>query len=109
MKYPQIILCFFLVFFPALSISAQNYTVESLILNNEIGKYPLSLYLEILEDSIGDLTIEQVSSAKYNNKFIPNQAKVPNFSFTDSVYWARFKVRDDTSELKQWLLEMSCQ
>lgn len=82
-------------------VHAQN----TVILTDEQGEYPLGLYLEILEDPSGQLTIEQVSSSDYDDQFIPSQEKVPNFGYTNSVYWVRFRLKDEAQQ--QWRLEIS--
>jgi PAS domain S-box-containing protein len=82
-------------------VHAQN----TVILTDEQGEYPLGLYLEILEDPSGQLTIEQVTSSDYDDQFVPSQEKVPNFGYTNSVYWVRFRLKDEAQQ--QWRLEMS--
>ena len=49
------------------------------ILNDEQDIYPLGLYLEILEDPTGKLTIEEIASSEFEEKFILSNEKVPNF------------------------------
>jgi len=77
-----------------------------LVLTDEEGKYPLGLHLEILEDPTGKLTIEDVSSPAFDTKFTPNQAPVPNFGYTTSVYWVRFDLDNQTRQANEWLLEI---
>lgn len=86
---------------------AQNSLINPLILTDEQEEYPLGLYLEILEDPNGQLTIEQVSSSAYDQQFVLNQVEVPNFGFTNSAYWVRFRVKNDAQQPKQWYLEMA--
>ncbi len=69
------------------------------------GKYPLGQQLEILEDPGGKLTIQDVSSPAYDAQFIPSQAQVPNYGYTNSVYWVRFHLKNTTSAQSRWLLE----
>jgi len=86
---------------------AQSNIEQPVIFNNDIGQYPLGLHVDILEDTNGELTIDQVSSAAYQTQFKPSQAKVPNFGFSNSPYWVRFRVKDDSQQPKQWYLEMA--
>lgn len=90
-------------------VHAQSHleVTQSVILTDNTEQYPLDLNLEILEDPTGQLTIEQVSSTKYEKQFIRNQVKVPNFSFTQSAYWARFYVKDESTQPNIWYLEMA--
>jgi hypothetical protein len=88
-----------------LNLTTYVHAQNTLILTDEQGEYPLGLYLEILEDPSGQLTIEQVTSSDYDDQFVPSQEKVPNFGYTNSVYWVRFRLKDEAQQ--QWRLEMS--
>lgn len=76
-----------------------------LVLTDQQGEYPLGRYFDILEDPGGELTIEDVSSPEYAPRFVRSQVAVPNFGFTDSAYWLRLQLRNETSLTNQWLLE----
>jgi signal transduction histidine kinase/PAS domain-containing protein len=97
---------------PALSMLATaqgSDTAESIspvVLTDDRGRYPLGLHLELLEDSDGQLTIEQVSSPEYDAQFVSSQEKAPNFGYTDSAYWVRFAARNDTTGTHDWRLEL---
>ncbi|MGW8226536.1 MAG: 7TM diverse intracellular signaling domain-containing protein, partial [Anaerolineales bacterium] len=71
------------------------------------GEYPLGTHLEILEDPQADLTIEDVSSPEYDSQFVQSQTTVPNYGFTDSVYWVRLRLNNQTRQNDEWLLEES--
>jgi PAS domain S-box-containing protein len=76
-----------------------------LVLTDEQDQYPLGLHLELLEDPGGELTIEDVSSPEFATRFTPSQVGVPNFGFTDSVFWVRFRLDNQTRQMDEWLLE----
>ncbi len=80
---------------------------ETVILTDKIGKYPLGLSLEILEDPTAKLTIEQVASREFDGKFVPSLVPVPIFGYTSSAYWVRFRVRDEAGPSTKWRLEVS--
>jgi PAS domain S-box-containing protein len=61
--------------------------------------------LEILEDPSGELTIDQVASPEFDARFSPSQEEVPNYGFTDSVYWVRLSLKNETRLTDEWLLE----
>jgi signal transduction histidine kinase len=92
---------------PALAQSVDSSSPEPVILTDGQGKYPLGLYLQLLEDPGGKLTIEDVSSAQYDAKFSPSRVEVPNYGYTDSAYWVRFHLKNETSRMDQWLLELA--
>jgi PAS domain S-box-containing protein len=100
--FSKIITFFWLIL---VNLTTYVHAQNTVILTDEQGEYPLGLYLEILEDPSRQLTIEQLSSSDYDDQFVPSQEKVPNFGYTNSVYWVRFRLKDETQQ--QWRLEMS--
>jgi PAS domain S-box-containing protein len=81
-------------------------TPSVVILRDGLSEYPLGLYLAILEDPGGQLTIDDVTSAAYAGQFTPSQSGQPDFGYTDSAYWVRFHVQNKTSRLNDWRLEV---
>jgi signal transduction histidine kinase len=79
---------------------------KPVVLTDEQQKYPLGLYMELLEDPSGNLTIDQVSSPALDSQFVPSQAHTPNKGFTESAYWVRVKLRNETRQTDDWLLEI---
>ncbi len=90
----------------ALAQNDEPSTPERVILSDEQGEYPLGLHLEILEDPSGELTIAEVSSPEFDSLFVPSQAKVPNYGFTNSAYWVRVQLDNETLQIDEWLLEL---
>ena len=80
---------------------------DPLILTDEQGEYPLGSYMEILEDPSGELTIKDVSSPSFDTQFIPSQVEVPNYGYTDSVYWVRMRLDNQTRQTHEWLMEVN--
>jgi PAS domain S-box-containing protein len=77
-----------------------------LTLKDNQQKYPLGLYLEILEDPGAELTLEQVTSPEYSLRFKPNRERVPNLGFTRSAIWVRFRILNQASTRSPWTLEL---
>jgi len=65
--------------------------------------------MEILEDPSGELTVEQVASPEFDSRFLPSQVEVPDFGFTENVYWARLNLRNESELTENWLLEAGFQ
>jgi signal transduction histidine kinase len=80
---------------------------EPLILTDSQGKYPLGLYLQILEDSGGKLTIKDVTSPAFAAKFTPSRAQNPVYGFTDSAYWVRLELDNETSQTTDWVMTVN--
>ena len=77
-----------------------------LILSDQETRYPLGLHLEYLEDPGGTLAIEQVTQPAVSARFTPNLAEIPNLGITNSAYWFRFPVRNQTGQ-ESWMLAFS--
>ena len=76
------------------------------ILTDEQGEYRLGPHLEILEDPSGQLTIQEVTSPEFEGQFTPSQAAAPDFGYTQSAYWVRFDLKNETRGTDEWLLEV---
>ena len=85
---------------------AESPNLESIILTDQQDEFLLGQYLEILEDPGGELTIDEVSSPEFDSRFTPSQVKIPNYGFTDSVYWVRIHLDNETRDTNDWLLEV---
>ncbi|WAC14308.1 sensor histidine kinase [Dyadobacter pollutisoli] len=59
----------------------------------------------LLEDKAGKLTIDQVSSGKYAAAFVPSSKPILNFGITESFYWLKFRMDNETDD--NLLLEMA--
>ncbi len=62
--------------------------------------------MEILEDPSGKLGIDEVSSAAYQDRFIPNDQAKLNSGFTESAMWGRFQVRNASTNTN-WQLVLN--
>lgn len=80
---------------------------ESIILTDEQDEYPLGKYLGILEDPGGELTIADVTSPEFDSRFVSSQVEVPNFGYSDSAFWVRLPLRNETKMTTSWLLEFA--
>ena len=59
--------------------------------------------VEVLEDTEGQLTIEQVSTS-FSNRFVPSKTANPSFGFSSSVYWLRFTVDASSIASQRWYI-----
>ena len=83
------------------------YSAFVVNLNPSIEKYSLGHYLEILEDVHGSMTFEQVSSVEASSLFVQSRQKIPNYGFSNSVYWVRFTLHNPAKYLQEYYLEYS--
>lgn len=90
----------------ALVTFAQSPTPASIILTDASEEYALAPHLEILRDPTRQLTIQDVSSPAFSERFTPNQQTIPNLGITTDAIWVRFRVQNDASAPIQWLLAL---
>ena len=97
--------CFltFLIMIPLAATSL--FALEPVILTDSKGEYPLGRYLEILEDKGKKWSIQDVASPELAGNFVKSKREIPNFGYTNSAYWLRFKLKNDAAG-KEWLLEV---
>jgi diguanylate cyclase (GGDEF)-like protein len=66
-----------------------------------------SAHVQLLEDSAGELTIQDVSSAPFAERFAPASAATANVGFTDSVWWVRFTLHNPSAAARSVFLRQS--
>ena len=88
-------------------VSTFLFSIEPVIINEDINKYPLALQLELLEDKEGVLTLDDVRSPVYSGAFYKSTSKMINLGFSRSVYWVKFKIESSLEKEQLLLLEMA--
>ena len=79
---------------------------EPFALTDAQDSFKLGPHLEFLEDPTGDLTINDVASPEFSARFVPSDMDVPNFGFTDSAYWVRLPLRNESQLTDRWFLQV---
>jgi hypothetical protein len=77
-----------------------------LALVHEREEYSLGEHIEILEDPSRQLTIADVTSPEWKDKFVPSRQAVPVIGYTDSTVWVRCQVVNPTAESGEWMVEL---
>ena len=75
---------------------------EPMLLDNKTNNIKITQHLYILEDSEKQLTLEQITTPEYSQKFIKNKTARESFGYTQSVYWAYFDITASSDQ--QWYL-----
>jgi signal transduction histidine kinase/serine phosphatase RsbU (regulator of sigma subunit) len=78
------------ILLPFVAIAAINSDEITLVQNK--NHYNLGRNLYILEDKSNSIAFEDIIQKKYDSQFIKNQADIPNYGFTNSTYWIKFKI-----------------
>ena len=89
-----------------LPLAAAVRAQTPVVLTDERREVPLGRFMEVFEDEDKQWTIEQVSSPAFAGRFRPGRSDILNFGFTDSAYWLRFRLRNESSTAA-WRLELS--
>lgn len=80
---------------------------DTLSMTDDLHQLDINLsYLGILEDSTGDLTIDEMSSSEFSGKFIFTEQDHPMNDHRTSAYWLKFSLKNNASINKKFLLEI---
>ncbi|MBY0425392.1 MAG: hypothetical protein K2Q22_07135, partial [Cytophagales bacterium] len=77
-----------------------------IVLSDTSNEYVASFqFIDIFEDVSKKLTINDIASEEYKDKFINNQVQLPRNPHTGSAYWIRVNVKNNSSKETHWLTE----
>ncbi|MGK5091319.1 7TM diverse intracellular signaling domain-containing protein [Deltaproteobacteria bacterium TL4] len=83
------------------------YGATPLFLENGKPLYEFGSSLDILEDPEGHLKIEDIVTPEVSGRFTPSKNQANSYGFTQSVYWARFTLKQNPLENgEKWFLEL---
>lgn len=97
------VLVLMLLWFCSTSYASQSNLLE---LSESESVFQLDKHIEILEDKDANLTIEQASSPGFMEKFELGSRNGINFGYSHSAYWARFKIKNNSTQIVNWLIEL---
>lgn len=100
MKY-LIIICLFLT---SLYSSGSAYR-SNLIINNAIGKYSVGPHISYTEDPSGNMSFEDILIDKDKIDWIRNSSNAINFGLSQSTYWLRFNIKNE-SHTREFILDI---
>lgn len=94
------------LWFTLLLLSTAAHAVDPVALpdtREEINLGPKAL---LLEDKQGNLTLQDVLTQQVAKRFKPHTRQTPNFGFTNSAYWAKVTIVSQSTQRKDWFLEI---
>ncbi len=97
MKILKILLVF--IYLPIFSISTVH-------IDSDKTEISLGTHLEVLEDKEGKSTLQELKEGETENRWFRNKSEVPNFGASDSVFWLRFKLENNTVEKMNRIIEI---
>ncbi|MCP5481328.1 MAG: SpoIIE family protein phosphatase [Spirochaetales bacterium] len=83
------------------------FAAPPVILSSGVGSYALGTHLDYLEDPDGNLSIEDVSSARFQDDWVAGEKPTLSFGYTASAYWLRFEARSPSPPEGQWLVTLT--
>jgi two-component system, sensor histidine kinase LadS len=93
------------IIFLFIFISSSIFSEGVITLKETNTSIPIWSYLEILEDSSGSLTIEEITKPNKQREFKPNSNRVPNFGISNSAFWIKFITRNEYPK-ENWVLNI---
>ena len=89
--------------------SPAEITKPIITISDRPETYSLGTYLEFLEDPNKNLTISEVSSPDFSQKFVPSNWHTPTFGYTASAYWGRLSLANSSRQDQEWILSLEHQ
>ena len=84
---------------------SEVFGAPALVLSTNSKQVPLVGHLDVLEDPGTSWLLEDVRSPQ-NERYFESVDQVPNFGYTNSAYWIRFRVKNTNPSVHEWLLEL---
>jgi serine phosphatase RsbU (regulator of sigma subunit) len=100
-NYLLILICGgFFLFLPGTQLYA-----KTILLHESLSKIPLGRSMEYLVDTEGRFTINDIQGKKYADQWKGSDVDNPGFGFTNTVYWVRFTIKNNTIKTIDFYLE----
>ncbi len=96
------LLLFLLMFF-----SMSSYCSSSVKILSDTRSYELGLHMDILEDLNGEISIEEIMTTQWQSRFTHSQESIPYYGFSDSIFWFRIKLENQTATQQSLVLEVA--
>ena len=82
-----------------------TYALNPLVLiDNQEHYFPVNF--SILEDKIGNLTIDDITSANTEPRFEAVITPTVSYGFTKSAYWVKLQISSQASDIDKWYLRL---
>ena len=76
-----------------LLLISSSFAQNAIILTDNSDSYKLAPYIKIFEDKSSLLEIEDIIKKNFDKNFSQNTDPVPNFGYSNSNIWVKFKVK----------------
>ncbi len=103
--HTALVLCAFMMYAGHGAVYAKDG--KQIVLTDETPQYLMGKYLSIYEDASHAKTIYEVIAKDFSKKFKQSNQENPNFGFSESAYWLRFQVKNETTVQDNFMLEIN--
>lgn len=86
-------------------LSAAEVQFE-VLLKADTRSLSIGTMVEYFEDDTGSYSLDDVRESALSDRWVRSTKDVPNFGFTSSAYWFRFKLSNSSNEAFNGLLEL---
>ena len=93
-----------ILFFPVAGFADQS--IKNFAITPSLKEASLGTYMDILEDREGRYGVNDLSDPDIARQFVRSDREEPSFGFTDSVYWVRLSVENQSDAAVKWYLEL---
>ncbi len=98
---------FLLTFFCVGFIIPLSFADKILTISDDKGEYPVGKQLFYLEDSLKSLSVYDIASGRYDHLFKQVENVNTNFGFSNSAYWVRLEIDNQTTRQENFFLEIN--
>ena len=81
-------------FIAIIAFTGDSLAQDILVIERTGDQFDTGPFLEVLEDREGELTLSDVISSRYKDKFYVSPQNVPNYGFSNSAFWVRFAIKN---------------
>ncbi len=103
-KYRNINIRFILTLAVLIILSLHQHLNASLIIKDKMDNVSLSNYIQYYEDQDGTLSLDEVTGIP-DTKFIRLNDDSTNLGYSDSVYWFKLNIANNSTAEKNWIIE----
>ena len=89
-----------------IAFAGDSLAQDILVIERTGDQFDTGPFLEVLEDREGELTLSDVISSRYKDKFYVSPQNVPNYGFSNSAFWVRFAIKNISENQSPWVLEL---
>lgn len=84
---------------------ASVYDGSSIVLDNATSSYQLGMHMDYIEDPSRKLSLNEITSAPYRERFSLHRKNAPSFGFTESAFWYRTEIVNPYPTAQTLILE----